>query len=100
MKDTFIEATAERESPEDTALIASIFSYIAEVHSSFFLLPSRLFFVDYASCSPPLLLLLLLLHQVVDKDHSPCEIPDKIRVALQNAAMADHMRPQLHLCER
>jgi len=63
VKDTFIEATAERESPEDTALIASIFSYIAEV---------------------------------VDKDHSPCEIPDKIRVALQNAAMADHMRPQLH----
>ncbi len=31
VKDALIEAVAERECPEDTALIASIFSHIAEV---------------------------------------------------------------------
>lgn len=31
VKDTLIEAVADRENLEDTALMASIFSYIAEV---------------------------------------------------------------------
>ncbi|ELR16532.1 uncharacterized protein ACA1_167220 [Acanthamoeba castellanii str. Neff] len=60
VKDALIEAVAERECPEDTALIASIFSHIAEV---------------------------------VDKDHSPCLVPRKIREELQKAVAAERQRP-------
>lgn len=79
VKEALLEAIADRESPEDTALIASIISHIAEVLRFDHPLSLELNRARLQALDP--------------KESSPCAIPSKIREELNKAAKAETPAP-------